>query len=87
MQKCRIFVRLFTKSCIFGCPVRLELTTHGLTAKKKHFLRSLKAFILKEFSVFLFSPYFSPKSLGFNPQFELFFQEPRQFSKFTHLHI
>ena len=34
---------------------------------------SLKAFIYKGFSVFQFSPYFSPKSLGFNHEFPLFF--------------
>ena len=34
MQKCRNLVRLYTNSCILAAPVRLELTTHGLTGAK-----------------------------------------------------
>ena len=47
---------------------------YGLTAKKR-FFKSLKAFIYKGFSVFLFGPYFSPKSLGFICVFPLFWKK------------
>ena len=47
------------KMFILAAPVRLELTTHGLTGQRTLF-ESLKAFILKGFSVFLFGPHFSP---------------------------
>ena len=43
---------LYTKSCILAAPVRLELTTHGLTASFLKFLKSLQAFILKGLRVF-----------------------------------
>ena len=45
-----------------AAPVRLELTTHGLTELPVRFSKSLQAFIYKGFSDFTkFSPKFSPK--------------------------
>ena len=36
IQKCRNLVLLYTNSCIMAAPVRLELTTHGLTVRAPH---------------------------------------------------
>ena len=51
--------RKLFKMFILAAPVRLELTTHGLTGLYRLFLKSLTPFIYKAFSVCEFA---APKS-------------------------
>jgi hypothetical protein len=50
---------IFIQRVVLAAPVRLELTTHGLTGLYRLFFKTLNPFILKAFSV---CEFFTPKS-------------------------